>query len=749
MTDKLGQYFEEVEALTVEKNPEFGPENPARILPLISGTGDRQLLVEWIEQHAEYEAAQVDPDSNSITSASFDLCIFDNAGLHTHLDELRERKEAAAPVHLPYLLVYPDQDRSIIDADRGELADSVLRETVDEIVSLPLKKSELEWRVTALLRLRSQSLQLKADKRQLRRFKQAADAAGLAIYITDSAGTIEYVNPAFERITGYEPAEAIGENPRILKSGEMSDEYYDKLWETVSRGEMWVEEVINRRKNGELYDAEQTIAPITGPEGDVVGYVAIQQDITERKQEYQKLQEYRQAVESSSDLLAAVDTDLNYLFANEKYCEYHGLELQSIQGKKLPEVLGEDSFTKVQEGVNDALEGDSTELEISRETPHLGERTLYTHLFPILKESGEIRGVGASMRDITERKRLEEDLRETKNRYKSLFDSIQDPILVADTNRRIINCNPAFTELFGYELEEIEGKHTKYVYASEEEYDELGDAIAGHMSDPEFSHTVDYERKSGQTFPGQTNVFYLRDDADEIVGFIGVIKDISDRQDRIGQLQRVDHILRHNFHNALNVIQGYADTIEAEAAQPVTGYAGRIKETSNSLLATVDKEREITEFLSDPPSTKTIEISKRCKNIVESVSLDFPQAEISTSYDAAATITATEAIDLAIEELLTNSIIHADREAPRVSLKVSTSSEAVAIEVIDENPRIPEMERKVLTEEEEISPLFHGSGMGLWLVHLIVSQAGGKLEFDENNPEGNVVTIQFPCGNGD
>ncbi len=124
---------------------------------------------------------------------------------------------------------------------------------------------------------------------ELRRMKRAVDASGHAIYITDPAAHIEYVNPAFEEITGYSAEEAIGKTPRILKSGEMEEGYYEELWDTLLSGSEWEEEVINRRKSGELYTAHQTISPITNGSSEVQAFVAIQTDITERKELHQRL----------------------------------------------------------------------------------------------------------------------------------------------------------------------------------------------------------------------------------------------------------------------------------------------------------------------------------------------------------------------------------------------------------------------------------------------------------------------------
>ncbi|MFW5898461.1 MAG: PAS domain S-box protein, partial [Candidatus Saliniplasma sp.] len=139
--------------------------------------------------------------------------------------------------------------------------------------------------------------------------------------------------------------------------------------------------------------------------------------------------------------------------------------------------------------------------------------------------------------DITERKKAQQRLKESEESYRTLFNSIRDAILVTDTDRDIIDCNPAFVDLFGYELEEIEGKQTEHVYHDVEQFEEMGEEIKKHMGEYDFYFTIDYEKKSGEVFPGETKVFYLRDDQGEISGFIGVIRDITERKRREKELR--------------------------------------------------------------------------------------------------------------------------------------------------------------------------------------------------------------------
>ncbi|MFB6101643.1 MAG: sensor histidine kinase [Haloplanus sp.] len=120
-----------------------------------------------------------------------------------------------------------------------------------------------------------------------------------------------------------------------------------------------------------------------------------------------------------------------------------------------------------------------------------------------------------------------------------------------------------------------------------------------------------------------------------------------------------------------------------------------------------------------------------------------PTAQLSVEQPADVQVTATDDIRRAVEELVTNAVTHSDRDAPAVEITVTVEDGIAAISVADDGPGIPEMERAILTGEREIEPLYHGSGIGLWLVSLIVRQSDGELRFDENEPRGSVVTIRL------
>lgn len=115
----------------------------------------------------------------------------------------------------------------------------------------------------------------KQTELRLDAFRQAVEHAGHSIYVTDSDGTILYVNRTFEEITGYTAQEALGQNPRILKSGVHDVRFYSQLWETILAGEVWRSELINETKDGSRYIVDQTIAPITDASGEISRFVAV------------------------------------------------------------------------------------------------------------------------------------------------------------------------------------------------------------------------------------------------------------------------------------------------------------------------------------------------------------------------------------------------------------------------------------------------------------------------------------------
>ncbi len=144
----------------------------------------------------------------------------------------------------------------------------------------------------------------KQAEEQIRKLSQAVEQSGNSIIITDTDGNIEYVNPQFTKTTGYLPEEALGKNPRLLKSGRQGLEFYQKLWNAITAGKTWRGVFHNKRKNGELYWESAVITPVQSQDGKVTHFVAIKEDITRQKEMEDALQQSYQSQSVLNSLLS-------------------------------------------------------------------------------------------------------------------------------------------------------------------------------------------------------------------------------------------------------------------------------------------------------------------------------------------------------------------------------------------------------------------------------------------------------------
>ncbi len=186
----------------------------------------------------------------------------------------------------------------------------------------------------------------KQTEEKLRIFFHAVEQNPTAIVITDPNGRIEYVNPKLVQLTGYRLEELCGKTPQVFKSGEMEHDFYVKLWETIKAGQVWEGEILNRKQNGQLYWIHEMIAPVLDDSDNVTHYVAMQEDITQRKHaeaELRNLNVRLQAklaeIETLHDQLReeSIRDGLTRLF-NRRYME-EMLEREISRGERIPQPI--------------------------------------------------------------------------------------------------------------------------------------------------------------------------------------------------------------------------------------------------------------------------------------------------------------------------------------------------------------------------------------------------------------------------
>ena len=196
------------------------------------------------------------------------------------------------------------------DGNRNELETVHVRRD-GTAVHLQIKGSVVDYGgKTAVLSIARDITQRRRDEAERKRLATAIEQSAEAVVITDTGGTIEYVNPAFEWITGYPAAEAVGRNPRVLKSGKQPPAFYAEMWAVISSGSVWTGKLTNRRKDGSVYQEEMSISPIRDQNGEIINFVAVKRDVTSEMDLQQQLAQ-AQKMEAVGRLAGGVAHDFN------------------------------------------------------------------------------------------------------------------------------------------------------------------------------------------------------------------------------------------------------------------------------------------------------------------------------------------------------------------------------------------------------------------------------------------------------
>jgi len=261
----------------------------------------------------------------------------------------------------------------------------------------------------------------KQQEAELRTQHSALESAANAIVITDSKGVIQWVNPAFTQLTGYKREEAVGQNPRVLKSGVHDREFFRDLWETVLSGAVWRGTITNKRKDGTLYQEEMTITPVRSKGGKITHFVAVKQDITERLRAEQELAYQlafqRALLETIPYPMFVKDARGRFISCNKAYEREFGTTSDALKGKTVLELdyLPESERRRFHEedlGVIQEASRRSYELPIQ----YADGRT-HTNLYSVdgfKLADGSAGGLIGLLVDISDQKRIAEELREAK-----------------------------------------------------------------------------------------------------------------------------------------------------------------------------------------------------------------------------------------------------------------------------------------------------------------------------------------------
>ena len=453
-------------------------------------------------------------------------------------------------------------------------------------------------------RLEQDLAERRQTEEQLQYLARAVESTHDAVVITDVRGNIQFVNPAFEQITGYSRAEALGYNPRLLKSGLQSGEFYARMWQTITSGEVWEGEVTNRRKDGSLYHARLTISPMRNAAGEVEQFVATQHDITAQKEAEaqarflmeRRAEQVRTSTEVAQEIAAA--PELEDLFhrvvtlIKERFGYYHAQIFQydadadavvlsagygetgaamRATGHRLPVghgIVGVAAATR-----QPVLAPDVAQNPNWIPNPHLP--ATQGELAVPIKLRGELLGVldvqsdraGALTQDdqllleglcgqiaiAIDTTNLLTEVQRSADLLRSVLDATPDWIFVKDQNFRYTLVNRGYASALHLHTEDMIGRDDLELGFPEElVYGNPDKGIRGFRTDDtavlQRGETI-INPFDPATIDGEIHVFHtfktpLRNTEGDIVGVLGLARDITDRQQAEARLAEERNLLR-------------------------------------------------------------------------------------------------------------------------------------------------------------------------------------------------------------
>ncbi len=374
------------------------------------------------------------------------------------------------------------------------------------------------------------------------------NSIGDAVISTDIKGRVIQMNPVAEKLTGWSLSQAAGVpfskvfNIVNAVTGKKAEDPVDKVMKTGHVVGLANHTKLISRK-GEEYQIADSGAPIKDSSNTIKGVVIVFRDVTEEYELQENLKKSERTLNKAQEIgkMGSWKFDLSTakVSASKEALKIYGLDAgENLTIAKVQEIPLPEYRKALNEALHKLVNGQAKyDEEFIIKNP---KNNTYINIHSVAEYNADQNTVTGILQDVSE-------IKESENKYKNLFSSIRDSILVTDTNRKIVNCNPAFTDLFGYTQEEIIGKDTSMIYKDLKEFELTGSKLRESKDIPNFLLTITYKKKNGKLFRGETNIFYLKNRRGETEGFIGMIRDITKRLEAEELLRESENKMRGIF----------------------------------------------------------------------------------------------------------------------------------------------------------------------------------------------------------
>ena len=384
-----------------------------------------------------------------------------------------------------------------------------------------------------------------SNKDQLELLKIAIQQSTESIAIADRASRIVFANTNWAEMHGYEQDELAGKKLDSIYCADHVEEI-EAMAESLLWKGSWSGEICHQRKDGSTYPTLTTASILRDSKGRSIATLAISRDITERKKMENRLEEtnkrLQMLLETAREGIITADPDENITFVNQTFADNLAYTQEELLGLNLRKLVDEQGLKQIIEGTESRKAGEIGRYEFVLYRKDGEPRTVQVTASPLLSEDGGFAGSLGIMMDVTERKKMEEQLRESQQKFERLFKSNPEASVFVDMNDRVLDVNPRFSELFGFSLEGVKGKALDDLIVPEDRKEEAKVLTEESLSGYIFRETI-RRTKNGLLVPVLISAAPITIEG-RLTGCVVSYRDITDRKDMEERLRESEERFR-------------------------------------------------------------------------------------------------------------------------------------------------------------------------------------------------------------
>jgi PAS domain S-box-containing protein len=467
----------------------------------------------------------------------------------------------------------------------------------------------------------------------------------------------------------------------------------------------------------------------------------------DRVERERSLLRYESVVENVRDMMYVLDDEGRFQLVTEPLAEWLGYERATLLGQHPRIVLDQDAIDEFTCRIGDLCQQGGTgavQLETALETAHGEQRPAEIEVSLI--DADQFRGTVGVVRDLTELKQARAELEDERDRFSYLFNTLPDAVIETETvadESVVRSVNPAFSDVFGYGQDTaVDSPLSDLLRLPDTTNDELPQFDDGQADGDPFQTELRLMTETGFRDFLFRGVPYSRD-GDSVRGF-GIYTDITEQRERERRLKLLNRVLRHNLRNDLTVVLGMADALDERIDdENHRSILHRLQRKAEEMASLSERARDMERSVRrDQFGTGPVDVSATITDIVSSYR-DKHAGKIETHLPETPVTAGDGRLHRILGELVENSLEHGGDD-PSVRVDVQVDRQTVSITVADDGPGIPQHELDVVTGDEPITQLRHGTGLGLWLVVWVAETYGGTVDFGSGSDGGAVVTLKLP-----